>query len=134
MKKTIAILFFILCILACENEDSSPIPNVYVRFTIDLDAPEYFNLDAGTSSDTIKDKGYAGIILYCVIRDEHYYAYDLCCPIHYEDNEQLILDGAAAMCPTDSIYFNLSTNDLTILKSYSTSIYGRTMQIVNNNY
>lgn len=129
LRHLISITLFMIFATACEQEYLSSVPNVPVKCYLYLDQDEYSSLDYGTSI-AVDGYGYAGLIIYCV-GDGLYYAYDRCCPLHTDDKEELELDGALAMCPTDSIYFNLTnkespsamskTSEPAFLKSYYTS-------------
>ncbi len=92
---------------SCEDEHFSAVPDIHFKRTFLLDEKEFFSFDIGTSIALEKDRGgYAGLILYYYAEND-IRAFDRCCPIHVEEKELLEIDGALAMCPTDSAYFSL---------------------------
>lgn len=128
----------LLAIIACEDEHFSAVPEVHFTYTVDLD--QYPELGVGNSI-TIDEGGYAGLIIYCISFDK-YYAYDLCCPKHTEDKEQLIVSNEVAMCPTDSAIYLIhqgepaleyNSSNPSILRSYETSLTNSNILYVYNN-
>ncbi len=151
--KYIFFLTFIIVIQSCDEDNTSTVPSEDFSYYFDLDDEEFFNFDIGTSvaltsydydDDNYKESvGYCGIIIYQPTENV-FYAYDLCCPIHVEEKEQLIINGALAICPCDSVYYNLmngfpATNnsnydgDASCLRSYSTKYYSssNTLRVYN---
>ena len=140
LRIAISLLLVFALASACDDEYFSEVPDVDVSTYFYLDEAEFFNFDTGMSLSFDDAGGYAGIILYCVQKDQSYHAFDLCCPIHYDEKEELVVDGAIATCPTDSVYFILSNtissaidNDgnPAYLKSYKTSLSGSTLRVYN---
>lgn len=145
IKRIAFIVLITLGFVACEDLEYSPVPDVTVSCIFYLNDIEFIDFGHGSSmiipeDSTISYDGYAGIMLYRV-NDDYIHAYDACCPIHYEDKELLTVDGAAAMCPTDSVYWPIylgepayeMDNDINpvILKSYHTYKQGETLQVTN---
>lgn len=139
--KHLTLILFTFLLFACEDEHFSDVPDVTVSSAFDPEEhPDLFSLGTGQSIAFDENfGGYAGIILY-KISDEKYHAFDLCCPIHFADKEQLILDGAIATCPTDSVHYNLLDRTSvgmgdkaqgSILKNYQCSVRN-TIVYVNN--
>lgn len=130
--------------IACEEEHFSDVPDVHFQsLPIYLDDPEYLSFSIGTSIALTEDAdgnsigGYAGIILYYMTEDV-ILAYDLCCPLHVDDEEELELYGGYAMCPTDSVTYILQSGDpcvgsdgSSILRSYKVRKSGQTIMVYN---
>ena len=145
MKRIIPILLLLTLTTSCEDEYFSDVPDITFSNTFILTESELFNFDVGMSLAFDVDSygyscGYAGLILYYASED-YINAFDACCPIHYEDKEQLIIDGALAMCPTDSVYFSLLDNpplehgnseNPSIMKVYKTSKSDVLLQVYNH--
>ena len=127
---------------ACEEEFLSDVPDISFRKSYDLDDLDDYDISEfgyATSTIAIDDGGYAGVIIYCV-EDNIYKAFDLCCPIHHKDKEQLSVNDGLAFCPSDSIDFILQIDDpyaidkdgnIAFLKSYKTSLSGRILTVYN---
>ena len=94
--------------LSCKNEKYDVIPDVIVDFYIDLNDPEFFDLNAignfvfvssSTNNIGYKAAGYDnnGIIIYRSQADE-FIAYDRTCPHEY------VLDGSSVAVGAEGIY------------------------------
>jgi len=140
LRRFIISLGIIGLLSACEEEELSTVPNTGFRVYIDLEDATYFGFDIGSSIALDESiGGYAGIILYYASLN-NIKAFDLCCPIHVDDKEELEIDGATAFCPTDSIYFILtddpphslsSDTSIFFMRSYQTSLNDGILTVYN---
>jgi hypothetical protein len=140
LKKLITYLIFLLSLFSCEEEEYSPIPDIPFSINVYLDRPPFNTFGIGEAMALTEDVGYAGIILYRA-SPNNFNAFDLCCPYHFEEKEQLSLDGALAICPTDSVMFPLMSATIAIelnsaepmmLRVYKTRLSGDILTIYNN--
>ena len=129
------------------------IPDVYVDFTINLNDPQFVNLNALGGSYIINaytnnwpySGGYDdnGIIIYAGV--DEFYAYDRTCPHDYVVNGLSIkvnIDISSslyAICPRCSTSYSLPAGGTPAsgigrypLKNYKTSIYGNSVRVWNN--
>ncbi|MDO9510546.1 MAG: hypothetical protein Q7J34_02195 [Bacteroidales bacterium] len=89
------ILFFILFVLpfGCSDSEDSPIPTVYVNFTINPASIQYNNLNIPGNYATLNG-GYRGIIVFHFIQDQ-YIAYERTCTFDSEKAcSKLIVDNS----------------------------------------
>ncbi len=127
---------FLLFFFNCKTPENK-IPYVYVNFTIDIDKPEFFELNA-IGNYVYVTGGVSGIVVY---RDglNDFFAYDRACPfdpecgrVFVEDNGyrlrdsccnsefSLTMDGAVLKGPAEkplrkyATYYNQNTNELLI--------------------
>ncbi len=135
------ILFFVICLIVnCKNPENK-IPYVYVDITLNLDNPEFFELNSIGNYVYITG-GVSGIVVY---RDSRYefFAYDRACPydpecgrVEVEDNGyrlvdtccgskfSLTLDGAVIQGPAElplrkyTTYYYENSNQLRIMSDY----------------
>ena len=106
------LLVSVVILISCKKSKYDVIPDVYVDFTIDLNDPEFFVLNAATNSKIVtsltnnwglRSAGYDGngIIVYRSAMDE-FHAYDRTCPHDYAVNGLSIkvnIDFLNAICP-----------------------------------
>lgn len=149
-------IFLLICILSlfhitCNKEEYDVIPDVLVDFYIDLNDPEFFDLNAignfvlvnsSTNNLGYKASGYDnnGIIIYRAQVDE-FIALDRTCPHDYALDGTSIavdVDGIYAECPLcNSIYALPSYGTPTSgpskypLKMYRTSFNGQFVHVTN---
>jgi nitrite reductase/ring-hydroxylating ferredoxin subunit len=97
---------------SCKKSKNDVIPDVYVDFYIDLNDPEFFDLNSIGNSRVVTSitnnwginaagYDYNGIIVYRATLDE-FYAYDRTCPHDFAVNGKSIklnIDGIFAVCP-----------------------------------
>lgn len=86
--KVLILFLFISFLSFCKNQ-TNKIPYVYVDFTIDLDKPEFFELNT-IGNYIYVTGGVSGIIVYRDSRDV-FFAYDRACPYDPECG-RLIVD------------------------------------------
>ena len=111
--------FILICLLTltgCEQVNYSPIPKAPVQLTINTEAGAYVHfVTANIGEYIIVDGsgyhyhgqtlpltntdyyGYAGTLIY-ITHDQHYAAFDLCCP-HCIKREPCYVDGFYVICP-----------------------------------
>ena len=153
-SKIVIFLFMVTSVvlmISCKKSKYDVIPDVYVDFTIDLNDPEFFVLNAGTNSKIVtsatnnwgtRSAGYDGngIIVYRSTMDE-FYAYDRTCPYDYAVNSLSIkvnTDFLNAICPKCSTNYSLEMGGTPIsgigkypLKNYKTSFNGQYVRVWN---
>lgn len=136
------------------NKKNDVIPDVYVRFTISLSDPEFFNLttfsgsvlvDSHTNNFGYSAAGYDGNgIIICSGFDE-YYAYDRTCPYDYVTNGTGIKvnidpsNTGIAVCPKCGTKYGLTVGGTPLsggigrypLKNYRTSFDGNNVTVWN---
>ncbi|MBN2892100.1 MAG: hypothetical protein JXL97_09550 [Bacteroidales bacterium] len=95
-SKIIIFLLFILTISSCKNPENK-IPYVYVDITLNLDKPEFFELNT-VGNYVYVTGGVSGLVVY---RDDRevFFAYDRACPhdpecgrVEVEDNGYKLVD------------------------------------------
>ena len=148
-----SIITAITIILSSCNKKNDVIPDVIVDFTIDLNDPEFVNLNAMGGAVIIDSKtnnwgiysagyNYNGIIVYAGV--DEFFAYDRTCPHDYVVNEMSVkinLDLSSsiyAVCPECSTKYALPAFGTPAsgigrypLKNYKTSFDGRWVRVWN---
>ncbi len=135
---------------SCNKNKNDVIPDVYVDFVLDLNDPEFVNLNALGGSDTIDSRtnnwginsaGFNsnGIILYR--GPDEFYAYDRTCPHDYVVNNKSVkvkIDFTLAVCPKCGTTYALAASGTPAsgigrypLKNYRTSFDGRYVRVWN---
>lgn len=115
MNKITPTLFCILLFImvSCKEESGTNIPETQVNITINLIRAEYSPISVSGSSmvlpesSNLLEKGYAGIIVYCVNQYE-YLAFDRCCTHNPGEKHALNANGALAECPVCNSSFILA--------------------------
>jgi nitrite reductase/ring-hydroxylating ferredoxin subunit len=141
----------VLVLVACNRKENDVIPNTYVNFTLDLNDPEFVNLntlfgsayiDQYTNNWGYKSAGFNdnGIILFA--GPDEFYAYDRTCPHDYVVNGLSVkvnVDFTEAICPRCSTHYALSAFGTPTsgpgkypLKNYKTSYDGGRFVLVWN--
>lgn len=140
----------VITLNSCDKNKNDVIPDIYVNFTLNLNDPQFVNLN-GIGSDTVdartnnwgsKAAGFDdnGIIIYNSGTDE-FYAYDRTCPHDYAVNSLSIkvkIDFTLAVCPRCSTTYALAASGTPAsgigrypLKNYKTSFIGRYIRVWN---
>jgi nitrite reductase/ring-hydroxylating ferredoxin subunit len=154
-SKIINILIIVLTAVSlssCKKNKNDIIPDVTVDFTINLNDPEFFDLNAignskivtsATNNWGIYSAGYDdnGIIVYRSFEDE-FNAYDRTCPHDFAVNGLSIkvnVDFTIAICPRCSTNYALSAFGTPIsgpgkypLKNYKTNFNGQSVHVWNS--
>lgn len=149
--KIIIFLFTVLTAVSlnsCKKSKYDVIPDVYVDFYINLNDPEFFDLNApmnykiitsATNNWGINSAGYDhnGIIVYRLTDD--FYAYDRTCPHDFAVNGKSIklnIDGIYAVCPECGTTYALPSFGTPAsgigrypLKNYKTSFNGQIVHV-----
>ena len=146
MKKPSKIhIFLLLAILFslttfCNDPNQGTIPYAYVNISIDLQDPEYINLQNVGGTEMITG-GYNnnGIVVYRSGIDE-FKAYDRTCPYNIEDDCRVYIDSTSQVlvkCPCCGSKYELvygsvvQTPAKVPLKEYNTSFNGDYLRIYN---
>jgi nitrite reductase/ring-hydroxylating ferredoxin subunit len=135
---------------SCNKNKNDVIPDTIVDFTINLNDPQFVNLNALGGADTVDARtnnwgsfaaGFAGngIIIYC--GGDEFYAYDRTCPYDYAVNGLSIkvkIDFTLAICPKCGTTYALSAFGTPAsgigrypLKNYRTSFDGGYVKVWN---
>jgi nitrite reductase/ring-hydroxylating ferredoxin subunit len=148
------IIIFLITVLtavslnSCKKSKYDVIPDVYVDFYINLNDPEFFDLNAPMNYKIITSKtnnwgsnsgGYNdnGIIVYRLT--DEFYAYDRTCPHDFAVNSKSIklnIDGIYAVCPECGTTYALPSFGTPAsgigrypLKNYKTSFNGQIVHV-----
>jgi nitrite reductase/ring-hydroxylating ferredoxin subunit len=143
----------LVIVLSSCNKKNDVIPSTYVNFTLDLNDPEFVNLNAMGGSVTVNSHtnnwgaGAAGfdgngIIIYAGV--DEFYAYDRTCPHDYVVNSLSIkvnidkTNSTIAICPKCGTTYALSAGGTPAsgigrypLKNYRTSFQGNLVIVWN---
>lgn len=91
--------FFLLLSMgpsSCEDIQESPIPDVYVSFTINLNIVNQLNVPG--NSVYFAGMGFGGVIVYCESPGS-YYAFDAACTLEASRSCIVKNEGVLATCP-----------------------------------
>jgi hypothetical protein len=157
MRPKSKIIFFLIAgiilisLASCKKNKNDVIPDTWVDFTIDLNDPEFFVLNAGGNAKIVtastnnwgqRSAGYGnnGIIVYRSLMDE-FYAYDRTCPNDFVKDGSSIkinIDFTLAICPRCSTNYALEAGGTPIsgpgrypLKNYKTSFFEQYVRVWN---
>jgi Rieske Fe-S protein len=94
--KYFILYFFLTLSSSCDKIVDSPIPDIYVSYTINLNIVNELNVPG--NSVYFPNAGYGGLIVYCELPGS-WYAFDAACT--YEASRTCIVknDGVLADCP-----------------------------------
>jgi nitrite reductase/ring-hydroxylating ferredoxin subunit len=154
MGLKIKIIIFLITVFtavslnSCKKSKYDVIPDVYVDFYLNLNDPEFFDLNApmnykiitsATNNWGINSAGYDhnGIIVYRLT--DEFYAYDRTCPHDFAVNSKSIklnIDGIYAVCPECGTTYALPSFGTPAsgigrypLKNYKTSFNGQIVHV-----
>ncbi len=136
-------VFIFFVPVACDEEYRGRIP--YVPVTINVLVSSHIDLNVPGNYIFFPDKGFAGVILYCVDNINHtYYAFDAACTHDVSRNcsllEQGAIEASIATCPCCGSKFNLFSGGYVIsgpaiepMKQYRVNVLdnGGRLQIFN---
>lgn len=118
------------------NNTNPYIPNYPINYVIDLNLPQFSQLQFASNAKLITDLnvGANGIIVFN--NGSGYNAFDANCPNQYiSDCSQMFLKGIKAVCPCDNLEYDLFTGTSAgqplPLKAYRTEVRGNTIIITN---
>lgn len=107
MRKLLCI-FLLLCIISCEkNETNDILPNRDVNITVDLNLPQYIDLQI-PSGWAYTNGGLKGVvILNTGTGNPNFKAFDRACP-NYDCTSPMIFDGSLKLtCPCDNSIYSI---------------------------
>jgi len=155
-SKIIFFLFSMAFAIFCSscNKNNDVIPDVYVDFSLDINDPQFINLNALGGSDTVDARtnnwgqeaaGFNGNGIIIYRGPDEFNAYDRTCPHDYAINGMSVkvnIDltySIYALCPQCSTKYALSAFGTPAsgigrypLKNYKTSFDGRFVRVWNN--
>jgi hypothetical protein len=149
--------FFIMlafaAILSSCNKKNDVIPDVYVNFSLNLNDPEFVNLNGFGGSVTVDSHtnnwgtgaaGYNGNGIIICFGVEEFYAYDRTCPHDYAVNDLSVKvnidpsNSTIAVCPKCGTKYGLTVGGTPAsgvgrypLKNYKTSMQGNYVSVWN---
>lgn len=143
MKKVQLYLLISLFFTACSADDNNRInnpnlPDINFRVQLNLDLPEYNNLQFPGNSYSTYNNGVKGIVIYN-INNSQYTAFELSDPNHPpNDCSAMEVDGIIARCNCeDANEYNIVTGELSkgegqyTLKPYRIERRGNTIEVFN---
>jgi nitrite reductase/ring-hydroxylating ferredoxin subunit len=152
LKFLLIILPIFFQVTSCSKDKNDVIPDVYVDFYIDLNDPEFFELNSIGVADTVdrntnnlgqKAAGYDdnGIIIYRAMPDQ-FYAYDRTCPHDFAVNNTSVKikleESYFAKCPVCGTVYDLFSGGVPYsgigkypLKNYRTAFSGQILHVWN---
>ena len=140
MKKIVALLFTILLFAAgCNKDKNKQVPDVYVDFYININDPQFFDLQSIGGYEYVTG-GVAGIIIYRKSQTE-FVALDRCCSYNPDERDRVEVDTVSMqkiVCPHCKSEFSLYDGNVlkgpasAPLKEYSTTFDGENVHVYNN--
>jgi nitrite reductase/ring-hydroxylating ferredoxin subunit len=132
----LSVLFFPY---GCKDKNESRIPEVYVDFYININDPQFFDLQ-GVGNYVYVTGGVAGIIVYRKSEDE-FVALDRCCSYNPDKRSKVEVDTVTnqkIICPCCKSEFSLDNGYVlkspasAPLKQYQTEFDGENVHIFDN--
>ncbi len=117
MKKLISIFLIFLALSACSNNEDNyrgnpNIPDISFRIQLNLNLPEYNNLQYPGNSFATYNYGVKGIVIYN-INGTQYSAFELADPNHpLRECSTMTVNGVIASCGCDDNEYNVITGEL----------------------
>ncbi len=112
MHKFSFLILSILIFSACSNKPADrncKLPNIPVNVTINLNNPQYINLQVPGGWAYVDNSGIKGLIIYN-LNGSDYRAYDRACP-HLSPSKNcskmVVQNGIKIICPCDNTEFNI---------------------------
>lgn len=142
MKKTICFFLVFIALTACSGADDNyrgnpNIPDLNFRFQLNLDFPEYSNLQYPGNSYATYNYGVKGIVIYN-INSSQFVAFELSDPNHPpSDCSAMTVNGVIASCGCDDNTYNVITGELSegegeyTMKPYRVQRSGNILDIYN---
>ncbi|MDX8341541.1 hypothetical protein SLH46_20245 [Draconibacterium sp. IB214405] len=136
MKYLFFVVLTFMMYSSCDEIDSE-IPEVYVRFDLNLNSPLYNDLTFPGSSVYLSNVGFGGIIVSCLTEGE-YFAYDAACTHEILPSCKVENSGLSGTCSCCGSQFQLFYSAVPVegeaaapLKQYNTSLSGNFLRIYN---
>jgi nitrite reductase/ring-hydroxylating ferredoxin subunit len=138
MKKLIAILLFTGFILSCDsgsvNYRNPYLPNYPVDLFINLNLPQYSNLNFPGNYVVDYSQGIKGIVIYNT--GTGYTAFDIACPNQdLSSCTAMVIQGVNAVCPCDDAQYSLFTGNAPgkdyPMKPYRVIVNGSSLNVRN---
>ncbi len=143
MKKTLLGLIISVFLVGCSTDDNNRLnnpnlPDLNFRLQLNLDLPEYNNLQYPGNSYSTYSNGVRGIVVYN-INNSQYTAFELSDPNHPPNNcSAMQVTGITAKCQCDDgNEYNIVTGELTAgqgqytLKPYRIERRGNVIEVYN---
>ncbi|WP_081208597.1 Rieske (2Fe-2S) protein [Salegentibacter sediminis] len=143
MKKILVGLIISIFLSGCSTDDNNRLnnpnlPDLNFRLQLNLDLPEYNNLQYPGNSYSTYSNGIRGIVVYN-INNSQYTAFELSDPNHPPNNcSAMQVTGITAKCPCeDGNEYNIVTGELTAgegqysLKPYRIERRGNVIEVYN---
>lgn len=142
MKKFFSFLLLFILMTACSGSDDSirnnpNLPDLNFRFQINLNLPEYNDLQFPGNSFATYTQGIKGVVIYN-INNSQFVAFELSDPNHPPSNcSAMTVNGVIASCSCDSNEYNVITGQITegdsqyTLKPYRVQRSGNVLEVYN---
>ncbi|MCG9971202.1 Rieske (2Fe-2S) protein [Christiangramia crocea] len=142
MKNFLSFLFVFILVTACSSSDDNyrnnpNLPDLNFRFQLNLNFPEYNDLQFAGNSYATYNYGVKGIVIYN-INNSQYAAFELSDPNHPPNEcSGMTVNGVIASCGCDNNKYNVITGELTegegqyTMKPYRIQRSGNTIEVWN---
>lgn len=142
MKKFFSFLLLFILMTACSGSDDSirnnpNLPDLNFRFQINLNLPEYNDLQFPGNSFATYTQGIKGVVIYN-INNSQFVAFELSDPNHPPSNcSAMTVNGVIASCSCDSNEYNVITGQITegdsqyTMKPYRVQRSGNVLEVYN---
>lgn len=141
MKKTLSILLFSALMMSCSADDefrNNPnLVDLNFRLQLDLDLPEYNNLQYPGNSYVTYNNGIKGIVIYNV-NNSQYTAFELSDPNHPpSDCSTMQIHSLTATCDCEGNEYSIITGEITKgegkypMKAYRVERRGNSLEVYN---
>lgn len=142
MKNILLYLSLFFLLLACSGSDDNyqnnpNLPNVNVRFQLNLSFPEYNDLQFPGNSYAVYNHGVKGVVIYN-INNSQYVAFELSDPNHPPSScSAMTVNGVIASCGCDTNKYNVITGELSegegpyTMRPYRVRRSGNILEIFN---
>lgn len=142
MKKFFSFLLLFILMTACSGSDDSVrnnpnLPDLNFRFQINLNLPEYNNLQFAGNSYATYTQGIKGVVIYN-INNSQFVAFELSDPNHPPSNcSAMTVNGVIASCSCDTNQYNVITGQITEgdsqypMKPYRVQRSGNVLEVYN---
>ncbi len=129
VKYFIYFLFLAFAYPSCDKINESPIPDVYVSFTVDLHIANELTIP-GTSV-FFPQAGFGGVIIYCFDQGM-WYAFDAACTLEASRNCIVKNESGLAECPCCGSQFVLPNSGYPVKAPATVPLKHYNVSLVNN--